>query len=252
MTSKNRAWAVAACAALALAVTGCGGDDKDSGEGGASGVEKLSANEVADRAREAMKSATSLKAKLEGVSEGEKTTAEFTLNTAGNCDSSMDAGKSGGYSLIKIGDDIWMKPTGMMGQAMVPTGGDVVEKKFKGKYIHDTATNPAMKAMAGLCDIKRMQKDTTESQDKKWTKGGTAEVDGKKAVAIEGKNSEGDPMTLYVAAEGKPYPLKVELKGKDKATILYTGWDEDFTPKKPSAAETVELAQVEQEAKKAS
>ncbi|WP_144385367.1 hypothetical protein [Streptomyces sp. SAJ15] len=252
MTSKNRVWAVAACAALALAVTGCGGDDKkddakggsnggSSVESGANGVEKLEANEIAQKAKDAMVSAKSMTATVDGVSEGQKTTAKLAMDSEGNCQTDMTMGTMGGYSLVKIGNEAWVKPTGMMAQMMLESGAG----KFKDKYVHGTTDHEKFKDIGEACDIKAIQKEATDSKDKKWTKGDATEVDGKKAIAIKGTDNDGEPMTLYIATEGKPYPLKAEQQGKEKATILYSGWDEKVTPQKPSATETVEITAVE-------
>jgi hypothetical protein len=72
------------------------------------------------------------------------------------------------------------------------------------------------------------------------TKGAPTSVGGRQALPLSDNDG-----TMYVALEGKPYPLKVEnTKGTNKETVLFTNWDAPVTIVAPPASQTVDLSKL--------
>ncbi len=74
------------------------------------------------------------------------------------------------------------------------------------------------------------------------TKGQTTTIDGHKAIELKtkGKLYNG---SIYVAATGTPYPLKIVKHGHENATTTFTSWNDPITLTPP--ADTVEISKLE-------
>ncbi|WP_431046091.1 hypothetical protein ACQUSR_30500 [Streptomyces sp. P1-3] len=255
MTRKYRAGAAAAaCAVLALGVTGCGGDDEKSSGGssdarsGGNGIEQLSAKEIADKGENAFASAKSVRMRIDGKLNGQKATGDFVMDSGGNCRDTMSVGSAGSWELVRRGDRIWLKPDAAIAKQLFGPGSAAATQKYQGKYIQGTASDKALNDMADGCDMKSAQKQVDSSEGDKWTKGGSVDVGGRRAIAVKGTSDEGDPVTLYIATEGTPYVLKSEEAGDNPATVLFTDYDEPVPAETPSADQSVGIAEFQKAA----
>ncbi|WP_186319199.1 hypothetical protein [Streptomyces sp. SAJ15] len=261
----NRAWAVAACAALALAITGCGSDKSDKGgksdkdgsilgtkpdKGSDAGSElaKLSAKEISKKAETELESAKSLRMKMDLTSAGTRQKMDLALDGSGNCAGSMEMGTEGSFELIKLSDKVWMKPDETFWKTQAGSDGAAAAELFKGKWVHGSTSDEMFKDMTDVCDLAGFQQSLdTDDSDDKMTKGTLVTVDGNKVIPVNGKSSDGDPMTLYVAAEGKPYPLKIVQKGTESGSIELTDWDKPVPTTTPPADQVVDMAKLQEQ-----
>ncbi|MGC0420975.1 hypothetical protein [Embleya sp. AB8] len=74
-----------------------------------------------------------------------------------------------------------------------------------------------------------------------FDKGTTSEVDGKRVVALQAADSDQNTRTIYVLAEGKPYPVKVTHDGPNPVRLTLTPSKQSCTPVAPPADQTINL-----------
>ncbi|MEW2079159.1 hypothetical protein ACFZAG_37995 [Streptomyces sp. NPDC012403] len=83
----------------------------------------------------------------------------------------------------------------------------------------------------------------------KATKGEPTEIDGKPVIAVETPNEDfGDGTdTYYIAAEGKPYLLKIVYVGSHhRATTEFSGFNEPLSIRPPAAVDVLDLSSLPQ------
>ncbi|WKX70875.1 hypothetical protein [Streptomyces sp. XD-27] len=248
MTKKYGAWALAACAAMAMGLTGCGGDDKKDDKPtkppapATNGVEKLTGPEIADKAKNELTSATSMRINVSGKDEGAAMNMNMIMDTKGDCRGSMTTAE-GAFELVKLGDKVWMKPDE---QAMKSIFGDdkEVQKLLHGKWMYGTTTaDKDLKDMTAVCDLKGLQASAGGSSEsnKTFTKGAVTTLDGHQVIPVSGKNRSGEPITLSVALEGKPYPVKIVKTGADASTSTLSDFEKPVGTQTPPEMETIDM-----------
>ncbi|MFJ8741785.1 hypothetical protein ACIRL2_20625 [Embleya sp. NPDC127516] len=87
----------------------------------------------------------------------------------------------------------------------------------------------------------------SDSGDKpKLTKGETTEINGTKVIPLISKE-DGATLTIYIAANGKPFPVRVTADDKSDGTnevsldLKYSKLSGGISPKAPPAGETIDL-----------
>ncbi|MET7297885.1 hypothetical protein [Embleya sp. NPDC005575] len=90
--------------------------------------------------------------------------------------------------------------------------------------------------------------DSTDSTDKpQMTKGPTTEINGTKVIPLISKDEDGTTATIYVAANGKPFPIRVTADDKSDGTneitldLKYSKLPGGVSPKAPAPGDTVDL-----------
>ncbi|MFH8368529.1 hypothetical protein [Streptomyces sp. NPDC018031] len=260
---KYGVWAVAACAAMVMGVSGCGDNDKDSDKGGdkvtggeqskapaSNGVDKLSATEIYEKSTTELGKAKSLRILGDGKEEGQAMKMDLLLDKSGNCRGSMTMGSAGSFELVKVGEKVWMKPDDAFWKtSMGSEGGEQASKLFSGKWMYGTTSDDMLKDMAGVCDLSAIQaKAAADSADEKgFTKGAPTSIDGQQVIQLKGKNDEGKPLTYSVALTGKPYPVKIEEAGADQSTMTFSDFDKPVGTDTPAEAESIDVAKMEKE-----
>ncbi|MBH5336507.1 hypothetical protein IHE55_17700 [Streptomyces pactum] len=260
---KYGLWAVAACAAMAMGVSGCGGDDgKDSGKDdkkvteqetkapATNGVEKLTAKEIYEKGKTELTQAKSLRMQSEGKDEGQAMKMDLHLDTAGSCRGSMSMGEGGSFELIKLGDKVWMKPDAAFWKTSMGAegGGEQAAKLFEGKWLYGTTSDDMLKSMSEVCDLKSIQDEAAaEKPDTTMTKGSPTTVDGQQVIQVKGKNDDGAPTTASIALTGKPYLVKIEETGADATTARFSDFDKPVDTQTPAQNQTIDVAKMEQE-----
>ncbi|WP_431043888.1 hypothetical protein ACQUSR_19645 [Streptomyces sp. P1-3] len=260
MRKKYGVWAVAACAAMTLGLTGCGGDDKKDDNGDKSptkpaapatnGVEKLTGPEIADKAKNELTSATSVRMNAEGKDGGQSMKMNMLMDNKGDCRGSMTMGSQGSFEIVKLGDKVWMKPDAQFMKTMFGEDAEVT-KLLTGKWMYgSTTTDKDLKDMADVCDLKSVQASAAGSteQNKSFTKGTVTTLDGHQVIPVSGKNGSGEPITLSVALEGKPYPVKVVKTGADSTTSTLSDYNKPVGTETPPETESIDMAELEKSA----
>ncbi|WP_328631509.1 hypothetical protein [Streptomyces sp. NBC_00356] len=226
----------------ALGLLGCGGDKESSDEPFAG----KSADRIAADAVKATRQAESMH--IKGTTQqkaGGQVTVDLTVDQRKNCEGTVKmAGTTADVrhldgTLYLRGDEKYWQTT-----LKEQPGAAKMVPKLKDKWVK----TPADDAMTqGLCDkqglVASMDEDKSERQGMK--KSGTTSVDGTKAVRLTKKTSGGETLSLYVAAEGKPYILRTtSTGGKNPNSATFSDYDKAVSPQEPSSDETVDLKQL--------
>ncbi|MER6996750.1 hypothetical protein [Streptomyces sp. NPDC000410] len=241
---RFRARALACSAALITALAAAGGAvGATTGED----IEQLTARQISEKAKKALLSAKSLHITTKGNLDDPEAATELdlTLDREGNCAGSVSTGGKGSVEIIKRGETVWMKPDEAFWKSQVPGRGEAAAKLFKDRYLRGTTDDSMLRGMAEVCDLDGILKSVTGSSDIELalTKGRKTKVDGVEAIPLTGKRAE-RTMTLYVATEGKPYPVRLNatVAGEAEASIAFSDYDEPVPSTTPPADKSVDLS----------
>lgn len=267
MTSKHRATtAITAltCGAALLAMAACTGaaaaDDPDGGEGD---LAKKSAQQISDDALHELLGATSLR--LRTQTSGDPTKLDLSLDRDSNCAGSISKGPAGRVELIKRGPQVWMKPDAAFWKGQLPgSEGSDAAKQYEGRYLHGTTDDTFLKQLSGACDLSAFQKQIAGPSERPsgspspsasapaLTKGKPTVHEGSRVLPIV-KKSGPITQTLYVAIEGKHYPLKLTAAADQQTgTILLSNYGAPVPDKTPAPGDTLDISVLENRVKKAS
>lgn len=241
-----------ACAALAVGATACSGQSSDTGDT-KSGTEKeqafsgASPDQIAEKAVVATKKAQSLRLATETNAGGKSVSADYLLDTKGSCQgtNTMQDAKA---EMLRVGPDTFIKGNQAYWEAAAKRqGGDAKAQKsaetFKDKWVKLPAAEA--KALQAGCDkdaiLAALDNDKSERQG--MSRGTDTQVQGKNTAVLSKKSAKGGTITVYVAAEGEPYILKVDEKGAEgTSTTSFSDFDKPVNPQAPPAGEVIDAA----------
>ncbi|MEU9927096.1 hypothetical protein OH828_06505 [Streptomyces anulatus] len=241
--SGHRWAARAAAAAAAVALTVTGGTLAQADDD----IESLSAEEIAERSRDALLDVDSLHLSARGSLDGSgpEMRLDLTLDREGNCTGGVDMGDDGSVEIVKRGDDVWLKPDAAFWKEHVPIGGSAFDAILDGRYMKASADDPRLLSVTEVCDLDTFRElitDNAGTADRgTLTKGEKTEVNGAPAVPVT-RAEGGDRLTAYVAAEGTPYPVRITVRNAgEEGTVDFSGFDRPVPSATPPADETVDV-----------
>ncbi|WP_377269508.1 hypothetical protein [Peterkaempfera sp. SMS 1(5)a] len=250
------------CAAAVAGLTGCTSDKKGdsasapaSGSASASsslsaspspspsasseqtpGIETLSAKQISDKAKAALLAAPSLTMDVVSTSGGDQVRGKVSLDRKGHCIARMTMGSQGSMVVLESGGQVWIKPDEVFLKGMAGAEG---AKLMAGKYLKGAS----VKDMASLCDLDEFAKGITQGGSSKAAKAGVATVGGQRTAVIK-VSEDGGMTTIYVAAEGTPYPVKMVHTGSDSGTVLFSGFGEPVNVTVPPASLVIDSSKL--------
>ncbi|MFD5875531.1 hypothetical protein [Streptomyces sp. NPDC060322] len=243
MTGQRIAARAAACAAVvALAVTtGTAAHADDD-------FESLTAQQIADRSRDALLGARSLHLRAQGdLGEGRTPmTIDLTLDRAGNCAGDIELGKGKGtVEIVKRGDDVWVKPDADFWENQVPIGGETFESILDGRYLKGEVSDSRLRPAVSACDLDTYRDLVSENADPAegtLTKGEVTTVDGVRTVPVT-RTDDSRTTTAYVDTEGAHHPVRITLRGDSAdAAVDLSRFDRPVPTATPSPDETVDVS----------
>ncbi|MFE2020383.1 hypothetical protein ACFW9O_20335 [Streptomyces sp. NPDC059499] len=213
-------------------------------------IESLPAREIADRSRDALLDTRSLHLHSVGdLGEGRSPmTVDLTLDQDGNCVGGIDLGKDeGSVEIVKRGDTVWVKPDSNFWKNQVPVGGTAFEAILAGRYMKGEASDARLLPMVQVCDLEAFHEllsDNADAPGGTLTKGTGTTVDGVRTVPVT-TTGDDQELTLYVATEGKPYPVRITVQdhGAD-AAVDFSGFDRPVPAATPPAEDAVDVGEV--------
>ncbi|MEJ8655293.1 hypothetical protein [Streptomyces sp. MS1.AVA.4] len=229
--------------ALAMAALAAGGGTAYADDD----IETLTARQISAKAREALLGATSVHITSKGDlgRPGAPDELDLTLDRAGNCAGSVSMGESGSVEVIKRGTTVWLKPDAAFWKNHVPGAGEAAEAIVGDRYVRGSTEDSMLKGMAEVCDLDTFVNRLTGApeSDVVLTKGKKAEINDVDAIPLTGERS-GRTITLYVATEGKPYPVRLVVKGAGaaEATVDFSAYDTPVPAGTPPADESIDLS----------
>ncbi|MFC9028555.1 hypothetical protein [Streptomyces arboris] len=233
--------AAAGAAAVALTVTGGAVAQADDD------IASLTAEQIADRSRDALLGVSSLHLSARGDLDGsgEQMSVDLTLDREGNCAGGVDMGEDGSVEIVKRADDVWLKPDKAFWETHVPIGGSTFDAILDGRYMKAKADDPRLLTVTEVCDLDTFRELITDNPDAAergtLTKGRETEVNGAPVIPVT--RTQGDErLTVDVATEGEPYPVRITVRGADEeGTVTFSGFDRPVPAQTPSADETVDV-----------
>ncbi|MGW8953828.1 hypothetical protein [Streptomyces sp. NPDC055709] len=240
--ARRAALPVALCAALAAAVTGCGGEDPDAGT---NGVGKLEAPAIEAKAKAAADGANSVRLAGTLVSKGGTYKLNMRLKKAGGIGSVTS--KNSTFELLRVEDALYLKADADFwatadsddkGDASKPPGEDdeTAANKLDDMYVKIPDDDPAYKQLRGFTDMDVLL-DGLLGLHGKLSKGDRDSIEGVRTIKILGGDGNGG--SLDVSLEGTPYPLQFARAG-GAGVLTLADWGEDFALEAPSKEETVD------------
>ena len=203
----------------------------------------MSGPDVVNKAITTTKKAKSMNIAVETKSDEGKVSAHLTAALSGDCMGTMSIGPSGSMEIRKTGNTVYTKFDEELlreqskGQPSADV--DAAVKMLAGRWMKSTASDPDSKDMLELCNLATMFKDF-EANDNAAKKAGETTVDGKPALRLTEKDSEGT-YTMMVATEGKPYILQVDVKNdKEPTKMTLSDFDKPVVVKAPPAKDIID------------
>ncbi|KOV67300.1 hypothetical protein ADL00_15890 [Streptomyces sp. AS58] len=207
-----------------------------------SGVERLSAREIVDKAVAATESARTLRLRIPG-------SLDVTMDREGNCAGSFTGNDEQPYEVLRKNDKAWLKPKDEAAYRNSKQGRALLAEmpEAGGKYMHaDTSDSFTLGLATFPCQLGRPGALEKISAGEKATKGGLSEVGGRTAVAVKVSSAEDGEITVHVATEGQPHILRLDQPREAPRTMLLSDFDEPFTvPGSPPAAQTYDGVEAE-------
>ncbi|MFJ2056592.1 hypothetical protein ACIOMM_11655 [Streptomyces sp. NPDC087908] len=213
----------------------------------------LGADEIADRAVTATRSATSLRMTGRVVTEGQPLDIDFAVNDRGECTGAMRI-QGGAAELRRIdrityikGDEAFWRVS-MASQGMPDAQIDATVELVKGRWLKIAPGQAGSADLSGVCDLKALLADLDQDQEERrgLTRGPDSEVDGTPVANLVKKRPGGETTTVSVAREGRPYILRmVRAGGGQPGAVRFSDYDKPVRVVVPPAAETVDLSKLE-------
>ncbi|MEU6327588.1 hypothetical protein ABZ851_09915 [Streptomyces sp. NPDC047049] len=225
----------AACAVLAVAVTGCGGgEDPDAGT---NGVGKLPAAKIESKARAAAQRAETVHLSGNVVSQGR--TYKLDMRLAKDGAKGELTTKAAAFQLLRVGDALYLKANAAFWAGEKGGGSGKPSQaagKLDGKYVKVPASDPVYQRFSGFTD-----KDTLLAGllglHGKLTAGNRGDIDGVRTVRVAAGAGSGG--TLDVSLEGTPYPLRLQRAG-GAGVVRLADWGRSVDLKAPPRDQVVD------------
>ncbi|MGW9299375.1 hypothetical protein ACWHA3_00920 [Streptomyces cyaneofuscatus] len=233
--------AAAGAAAVALTVTGGAVAQADDD------IASLTAEQIADRSRDALLGVSSLHLSARGDLDGsgDRMSVDLTLDREGNCAGGVDMGEDGSVEIVKRADDVWLKPDKAFWETHVPIGGSTFDAILDGRYMKAKADDPRLITVTEVCDLDTFRELITDNPDATergtLTKGRETEVNGAPVIPVT-RTQGNERLTVDVATEGEPYPVRITVRGADEeGAVSFSGFDRPVPAETPAASETVDV-----------
>ncbi|MFJ8435048.1 hypothetical protein ACIQ9P_27485 [Kitasatospora sp. NPDC094019] len=253
MLSKRLASTTAIGLLLVAGATACGDNDKPAADKAAAGkaaapgldTEKLTAEEIQKQAKEALAGATSVKVVGTVEQDADRISVDLAVDTKGQCKGTLSLPGAGKFELLGDGKQVYLKPDTAFLNSVTEGKNPQAVELLKGRWIGGAQDDPDMKEITTACNLKELTKtfgSGDESKATNITKGSAGTVNGAKTFSVKSNNSAGGEVTLHVATEGKPYPLRIEKTGKGGGQMDFTDIDKALTVQAPPADQVIDYS----------
>lgn len=195
-----------------LAVAACGCGSSSSGNG----IASKTPAEIVAAAKQAADGASSVHVVGSIVAEGAPLTLDLDLvDGRGGRGKLSQNGVS--FELIEVGGDIYIKGGAAFYEHM---GSAAAARLLQGKWLKAPAGSGSFATFGSLTDMRKLL-DTMLSSHGALSKGATTTIASQRAIRITETTNGG---TLYVATNGKPYPLELTKAGSESDKISFENW----------------------------
>ena len=222
--------AAVTCAALGAGLAGYGMARASTTGSPLSG---LSADQIATKAVDDLKAASTVRVTGQVTSSGETVALDLTLVRGQGCTGTMAVAGTGSFQLTAIGNQVWIKPDKQFWQKEGATA--AVLNIVSGKYMKVKATSQ-LGSLSGFCQPSQLA-GNFGSPKAGLVKGVTTTINGQQALQIK---QAGSSASVYVSDTATPQILR--LAGGSQGTIDFSGYNSPVTLTAPPAADTLDGA----------
>jgi hypothetical protein len=211
--------------ALGLILAGCGSSSSSSS---GSGLESKSPSQILEATKAAASKAASVHISGTISSNGKPISLDMEL-LAGKGGKGKISQEGFTIQLIQTGGAVYINGSAAFYQHV---GGAAAAQLLQGRWLKAPANSGELASLAELTNLSKLI-DTALSNHGKLAKGGTATIEGQKAIALKDTTKGG---TLYVATSGTPYPLEIAKTGKESGKVVLDRWDKPVSLSAPAGA----------------
>ncbi|WP_338490977.1 hypothetical protein [Streptomyces sp. SJL17-4] len=164
----------------------------------------------------------------------------------GNCTAKMSYGPAGTAEVIKIDDkDVYLRRDEsllrMQERHRSPEDLEALIDDLRGRWTKPSVDGPDAPDELALCGGKRTSTWLENGWEDDSAKGEVTTVEGRKALKLaKPVGSDGETTTVYIAAEGPPYLLKIVTTGGEvSGTTTFSHYDRPVEAKAPPVEDVV-------------
>lgn len=208
------------------------------------GVADKSAADIAAQAQDAFNGARSMHITMErqgsDLDREDPASLDISADRSANCVGTVGYAAGGGsLELIRHGDDVWVKPDAAWMQNNLPSDQSKDMQELAGKYLQGTVQDRGLDDLAEVCSIDELRDALDDSTSAgNLQKGSESTVDGTPVIDVTGQH-DGMDVTVSVATQGTPFPVRATSKGDGEQTTADFAFDQPVPDKTPAAGETV-------------
>jgi hypothetical protein len=115
-------------------------------------------------------------------------------------------------------------------------GGKADAQLLAGKWVYGPITSSTFSSFKGFLSPRKIINSFFSGNQGPFKKGGTSSINGQAVLAITGQTAASNG-TLYVAATGKPFVVRLQAKGSSgSGQITFTRYNRPVRPTKPAGA----------------
>lgn len=210
------------------ALTGCGSSSSGNG------VASKGAQQIVAEAKSAADSASSVHVSGSVNSGGSPVTLDLSLASGKGATGEVSQNGST-FKIVIDGETAYISGSDAFYRKL---GGSAAAQLLAGKWLKVATSTPEFASFASLTNMRKLL-DTVLVGHGTLEKGSISTIDGQRAIAVKDTTLGG---TLYVATDGKPYPLQVTKGGSEAGTIGFDKWDEPVEITAP--ASSVDLSEL--------
>lgn len=225
---------VGALAAAVVLLAGCGGGNHFADQS-PQAIAKASASD--------MKDLKSLRMQGDLTTSGQKIGVDMMITTSGDCQGSISV-PDGSAQIVSSGGQAYMKPDKSFWESQAPSQAAQIESLVGDKWV----VIPSGSGLDSACDLNHLLDgiDNPTSDPSSAPSTATSDsVDGHDAVKLSSKDTNGNPVTAWVATDDPHYILKLEvMQGTEPGTITFSDFDTSVTVQAPPADQTIDLSKL--------
>jgi hypothetical protein len=140
----------------------------------------------------------------------------------------------GTVKVLRVGADVYLQADPAFWKMFGGSAAETIGTLFKGKWVKTSAANKQWSEFASIGDVTQMVKTFGTST---ITKGDLKTVNGVSAIELK----EASGASIFVAATGEPYIVRVEMRDKGELNVADFGANFDDV-KAPPADQVVDLS----------
>ncbi|MDH6115626.1 hypothetical protein P3T36_007243 [Kitasatospora sp. MAP12-15] len=212
-------------------------------------INTLTPTQIEQQSQSAMASLGSVRMAGDITSGGQKITLDLTVDKAQDCSGTFTIGGFGSVKLLHNSAGTWMQPDAAFWQNSAAQQGNAkagpaIAELLKGRYLTGSQDDPNLKQMTAMCNLIQSIADDGSTDDTAPTKVGPTTING---VATQGFKAS--DTTVYVAAQGPLYVIRMETTGDDAGQIDFSDFNTPLVVQAPPADQVIDYSVFQQKVK---